>query len=302
MNRTNTAPMRPDDWVIGALGVWMGTPTDGWRRLGPYTYVTNDLAIDWVRPDRAANIYVAAGHGLWLASGDPDVRWRQLHDETLTEVTAVYQLPTADVIAAGTYGVARATTDDIGMPRWCSQTEDHVPDERFTNCLLIDETGPWLAGTEAGVLVSDDGGLHWRLSDLSASAVRSLLHREDHWLAGTDTQGLWRSEDGHQWTAIETPTRSVFSIAESSGRLILGGYDGIHVQSEEGWRRAGPRALIRCLAAREDVWLAGADPGGLWCSSDEGVSWQQTGSFVSVHAIYPAQVSGSSVSAQGRLT
>ena len=298
MDTANTTPLRPEDWLIGALGVWMGTPDGGWRRVGPYTYVTNDVVVDsptdTLRTDHAtADILVATGHGLWLANGDPTKRWIQLHDETLTEVAVVRPTADAGVIVAGCYGVARATPDDLGISRWQSNTEDHVPDERFTNDLLTQATGPWLAATEAGVLVSDDGGLQWSLTDLRDTAVRVLHRVEDGWLAGSDTRGLWHSVDGAHWRAVDAPTPGVFSIATEGDKLLLGGYDGIHIRDANSqWRHSGPRAMIGSMATGDGVWLAGADPGGLWVSTDEGGSWRHTGDFNSVRAIRAPAVSG----------
>lgn len=290
MEGSSTAPLRPEDWLIGALGVWMGSPEDGWRRLGPFTYVVNDLLVEaHAEPATEARLLVAGGHGLWQASGDPTQRWQQLHDETLTEVMAVRTTPEG-IVVAGSYGVATATPDDLGLPRWRSHTETHVPDERYTNTLNLGDGAVQLAGTEAGVLVSDDGGSTWRMSDLVDTAVRALHRMDDHWLAGSDTRGLWRSDDGLHWTSVETPTTAVFSIAAAGQQLLLGGYDGIHVRAADGsWRRVGPRILVRALATGGNdagsLWLAGGDPGGLWVSKDEGVSWGRSGQFESVRAI-----------------
>jgi len=270
----------------------MGTPAEGWRRLGPFTYVTNDVHVGWSE-DSTSRVLVAGGNGLWQTTGDPQHRWVQLHDETLTEVTAVRDTKDG-VVVAGTYGVSCATLDDLGVPRWQSQTEDRVPDERFTNTLQIGEDGLRLAGTEAGVLISEDDGSSWRLSDLRDTAVRALCRVGDRWMAGSDTRGLWASLDGLSWKSVPSPTTAVFSI-HAGRHLLLGGYDGVYVQQggSDSWRRVGPRALIRALGVDDSVpngvWLAGADPGGLWVSEDEGVSWQRTGDFGAVHCICPAR-------------
>ncbi len=288
MDPQDMAPLRPEEWLIGALGVWMGTPAQGWRRLGPFTYVTNGIHISWSN-EGTSRLLVAGGHGLWETTGDPHHRWVQLHDETLTEVMAVRDTQEG-VVAASSYGVCVASLDDLGLPRWRSQTEERVPDERFTNTLQIGEDGLRLVGTEAGVLVSEDDGQSWRLSDLQGSAVRALCRVGEGWLAGTDTRGLWASQDGLSWKQAPSPTTAVFSIYSGS-HLLLGGYDGIYAwqDGDSNWRRVGPRALIRALAVADGIWLAGADPGGLWVSEDEGVSWQRTGDFGAVNCICPAK-------------
>ena len=57
----------------------MGTAANGWRCLGPYTYVTNDIAVDtsagtFPTGNATPDILIATGHGLWQANGDPTRR------------------------------------------------------------------------------------------------------------------------------------------------------------------------------------------------------------------------------------
>ena len=216
----------------------------------------------------------------------PAGRWVQLHDETLTEVLDVTCNEVGAPVAAGTYGVSVATADELGLPRWRSVTESFSPDQRYTNVLRLASPDLWLAGTEAGVLVSTDGGEQWQVTGLSGSPVRCIERLDECWWAGTDDRGLWSSHDGHAWTPVASPSMAVFSVAAARNALLLGAYDGIYRRDAAGtWERSGPRALIRCLVVDGDTWTAGADPGGLWFSRDAGASWRRTGPFQRVAVI-----------------
>ena len=275
MVEMNIAPA-VQGWFVGEMGVWAGHPGGAWQRLGNYPFPVHGLC----RADE--NLLVGTGYGLWEAFADPARRWVQLHDETLTEVVAVAREASGAPVAAGSYGVAVSTADELGLPRWLSLTEHLSPNERYTNTLCL-APELWLAGTEAGVLVSSDGGVGWERTDLMGSPVRCIERIGDAWWAGTDDRGLWRSDDGLAWKRVDCPTAAVFSIAAADNWLLVGGYDGIYRRDvDDVWKRSGPRALFCCLVVDTDIWVAGADPGGLWYSQDEGRSWHRTGPFLRV--------------------
>ena len=284
MSITDTNPTK--QWLVGETGVWSGSPNGGWRRHGPYPFAVQSI----VRLD--PDLLVGTGHGLWHASQDADKRWVQLHDETLTEVMAVALDSDGSAIVGGSYGVSVCQEDELGLPRWRSLTETRSPDERYTNALCLDQDDLWLAGTEAGVLASNDRGANWQATDLRGSPVRCVVRGADSWLAGTDLTGLWQSYDGHAWNQIEAPFSAAFSVAMHGDLLLVGSFDGIWRRDQDGWARSGPRALIRCLAVSASTWAAGADPGGLWQSTDQGTSWQRTGPFQRVHALCAPELGG----------
>ncbi len=267
-------------WLVGEAGVYTGKPQDVWRRCGPYPFAVQSI----VRADEG--LVIGTGHGLWQVPADPAARWVQLHDELLTEVMAVARLADGSVVAAGAYGISVSSEDDMGLPRWRSLTETRTPDERHTNALCLDVDDVWLAGTETGVLISTNQGITWELSHLRGAPVRCIERLGDTWWAGTDTRGLWQSHDGHTWEHVDGPAASAFSVAVDGDDLLVGGFDGIWQRDAAGsWRRSGPRALIRCLVVSGQTRAAGADPGGLWISTDRCDSWQRTGPFLRVQAL-----------------
>ena len=71
---------------------------------------------------------------------------------------------------------------------------------------------------------------------------------------------------------------TVFALRESGGRILAGTMEGIVVGDGEGrWYRMGPRALMAAVGAHPEepsFWMAGAVPGGLWVTEDEGARWR----------------------------
>ena len=51
------------------------------------------------------------------------------------------------------------------------------------------------------------------------------------------------------------------------------------------WIFQGPKIRARAVAAHGDLWLAGANPGGLWWSTNQGQKWQKSGDFGSVRSL-----------------
>ena len=279
------------NWLVGTgAALYQGENGGSWEQVGGYSFrVTSILR----QKDR---VVVGVGSGLWEVDFEGGF-WKQLHDETLTEVLAVDALPgDPGVLAASAYGVATGKRDELGAVRWSFWSDELRVNERFSNAVLATEDGRWLVGTEAGVLVAEDGGRRWTRTSLMGGPVRGLCRALGSFWAGTDERGIWRSEDGLRWERAGRglDEGTVFALTESAGRIIAGSLDGVLVGDGEGrWHRVGPQMLMAAVAAHpveEDVWMAGGDPGGLWITEDGGKKWQQTGGITTrVEAILAPQ-------------
>ena len=289
------------NWIIGSKGVYHGTIGGSWTRIGAQEYGISSLIREpdrlvagaswgsglWEWPNGAGQAVQAGQIGQSDEAGQPDQaaqitrsdrpdqadRWKQLHDETLTEVMAIASIAgTPGVVAGSPYGIATGRLDDLGAVRWTHHSDTLRVNERFTNAILVhpDKPTAWLIGSEGGVLVAVDSGASWLRTSLSGTAVRALAYIHDHFWAGTDDRGIWRSEDGLCWdSAGHTPD---VAIGDGSGH----------------WVRTGPRhlcAAVRCHPGSMSTWLAGATPGGLWYTEDGGHAWHQIPGFVNVRAI-----------------
>ncbi|MDD9999186.1 MAG: hypothetical protein OXQ89_15725 [Rhodospirillaceae bacterium] len=287
-----------DHWLIGSKGVYHGTIGGSWTRIGAQEYGISSLIRE---PDRLV-AGASWGSGLWEWPNDADQadqtdqvgRWKQLHDETLTEIMAIAAIEgSPGVIAGSPYGIATGRYDDLGAVRWTHHSDALRVNERFTNAILVHPEEPtmWLIGTEGGVLIADDSGAAWRRTSISGTAVRALACIHGQFWAGTDDRGIWCSKDGERWdsTGHTADGGAVFELMRAGDDIVAATEHGVAIGDGSGhWVRTGPRhlcAAVRCHPGSTSTWLAGATPGGLWYTEDGGHAWQQIPSFVNVRAI-----------------
>ena len=271
-------------WLIGADGLYRGGLGE-WRRLGEARFLVNALSGD------SAAVVAATNGGLWQI--DPESgSWRQLHDETLTEVQCV--IGTADGLVAGSpYGVAIAATDDLDALRWTCLTERLEIPARYTYSVLIirDRAQVWLAGTEGGVLISEDAGGTWRWTGLTGRPVYCLLELAGQLVAGTGGGSVYASSDGEDWVSQPIPQAdaTIFSLAARGAELLAGSASGVWVRGmDASWVRRSPRLQVTAVAVSQHddrTWLAGASPGGLWSTQDAGETWRQEAIAADVRAV-----------------
>ncbi len=296
-----------DHWLIGSKGVYHGTIGGSWTRIGAQEYGISSL----IREQDRLVAGASWGSGLWEWPNDADQadqtdqsgrtdqpdqtdRWKQLHDETLTEIMTIASIGGSPGVVAGSpYGIATGRYDELGAVRWTHHSDALRVNERFTNAILVhpDESATWLIGTEGGVLIADDSGAAWRRTSISGTAVRALACIHGQFWAGTDDQGIWRSEDGERWDSAghTTDGGAVFELILAGDDIVAATEHGVAIGDGSGhWVRNGPRhlcAAIRCHPGSTSTWLAGATPGGLWFTEDGGQAWRQIPGFVNVRAI-----------------
>ena len=271
-------------WLVGSgRGLFRSADGVAWEPVGSYAFRITSIARDGGR------VCVSEGFGAWEVRG-PD-RWAQLHDETLTEVLGIAPIPgDPGIVAASAYGVAVGARDDLGAVRWSFRSDGLAVNERFSNTVAVDpeDRSRWLVGTEAGLLVAEQDGTRWAYSNLMGAPVRAIRRALGAWWAGTDGRGIWRSPDGLSWRKAGDglDDGTVFALAETGGRLLAGTLNGVVIGDGKGyWRDTGPRALIAAVDAhpdQADLWVAGAEPGGLWTTRDGGKTWRQTPGLPSV--------------------
>lgn len=288
--------------LIGSTGLFCATP-QGYTRIGAAAFGVNTIR----RTD--AGLLLGAEGGLWQipAGTDQLIQW---HDETLTQVMDMAVLPAAwstvppaatatpdtriSLVVATAYGVTTNRFDELGAPRWQRHAAGLSPNRRFTNSLVVDAARPacWLAATEDGVLRTEDAGITWCTTSMSGLPVRVLRGDDGEYWAGADA-GVWRSSDGVTWIRAgqgleHTP---VFALARIADGWLAGTGCGVARGDGTGlWSFTGAPLRVVAVAANRDRWWAGASPGGLWQSMDQGETWQRTGDFVRVFTIESPEV------------
>lgn len=285
------------DWLVGATGLHHSSDGEVWAPAGGEGYPVKDI----IRVRDA--LLCSTLWGAWHVAAQSR-RWRQLHDETLTEVLGIALNPAATpadgpgLVAVSPYGLAMSRAGEHGATRWNHHDSGQVLDERFSSAVLAHPTAPgqWIIGTEAGVLIFDGaetgaGTGTWLRTNLAGLPCRALIQARDMLWAATDGGGVWCSVDGSNWATAGTglETASVFSLATAQGQLLAGTLHGIcSGDGESPWHRSGPSLLVSAVAAHPEadgLWLAGATPGGLWRTEDAGRRWCQVGDFDTVHRI-----------------
>lgn len=276
------------EWQVGASGLFVGSPGKGWKPVGAYAYPVNGIA--QIEQGRV----LGTETGCWCVPTGGG-RWVQWHDETLTSVLGLAVAPVGvGIVAASAYGIATAQADASGMPRWIWHSDELGVNARYSNAILADPADAlrWLVGTEAGVLVREHAEGRWVYTSLMDRPVRALCCAAGAFWAGTDGGGIWRSVDGVTWQRAGTglDDATVYALAWTGDRLLAGLEGGLAVGDGAGcWTPLGPKLRVRTVGAGADVWLAGANPGGLWFSDDAGRKWRKTGEFVSVRTVAPQE-------------
>lgn len=284
-------------WIVGSDGIFRGgaDKADGaWTRLGRFEYGINCL------------IRYGSGFAAGCANGiyevDPATgAWKQMHDETVTEVLAAAATGgDAGIVVACPLGVATARRrrggPSDGTLAWDFRSMGLPLNERYGNALAPDPRTPgrFLSGSEAGVLSYTDGGARVERTGLSGFPVRALLYSGGGFWAGTDEHGVWRSGDGLTWRRAGrgADDATVFALAPCGDgkdlRFLCGAMDGLYVGDGEGrWERTGPSLSVTAVAADRaaETWAIGGSPGGLWFSADRGARWRQSGPFGNVGAL-----------------
>jgi len=141
-----------------------------------------------------------------------------------------------------------------------------------------------------GVLRTTDGGVTWRLTtgwevtevqDVAVDALRP----DEVYLASA--YGVWVSKDnGDTWQEYNDGlrrkyTQSIETDSNTPSRVLAATETGIFESTggAGGWHRVGPAGLnamdIQQSTLEPDVWLVGAQGGGLWLSRDDGATWRK---------------------------
>jgi hypothetical protein len=262
-----------DNWFLGTgRGIYQSLDGWDWTRVSAYDYGITALVAD------DQGIFAACGSGLWrVLPGNP--MWVQLHDETLTEVMDIARVPgDVGVVAASAYGVATGYHTEDGVVRWRWHLDGLPVNARFTNAIVVDTPVRWVIGTEAGVLVTEDGGDGWQWTNLTGVAVRALYFEKGCWWAGADN-GIWMSDDGMSWQRAGKGLLdvAVFDVAVGEDFVVLGTEDGVwRGDGDLGWEKVGLHGQVRAVGVHlkeRNLWVAGCVPGGAWVTKDAGNGW-----------------------------
>lgn len=237
-------PGAPDLLYAGARsGVWLSRDAGlGWIHLtAPYPEIHHVSSL-LVHPERPGTLIA----GTWrraYRSDDGGLTWRGAFTgmELDSEVFQLRSVPGRERdLWASTCGWVYLSSD-LGE-RW-TRFKDGLP-ERRTPAFAVLEDGRLLAGTIAGLYVSEDAGRSWELRTDPELSVRAIVHdprRPERIVLGTEGAGVWLSTDGG--LRFEPSSRGmtnvrVEAVAALPGEAPSGNGAGGEVLAEV--RHAGP--------------------------------------------------------------
>lgn len=278
-------PGRPGRMYAGTLGGVYGTEDGGlsWKQL------TTDLA----EVQKVTSLWVDAAQpdtviaGTWrraYKSDDAGKSWYGVFEGMVldSEVFSLTSVPgKPGEIWASTCGWVYQTKDNGG--KWERFKEGFQ--ERRTTSFAALPSGRLLAGTVAGLHVSDDGGKTWRRVGDPGIAVNSISWhpaRPERVIFGTEGAGAWISEDGgssiRPAAAGMINTRiSTFGVVGDEilvGVSHAGPFSGLY-SSRDGGKTFGNFQLLPTMLdlAQYQGRLFGATEQGLFERRGEGWHW-----------------------------
>lgn len=192
-------PGRPGHMYAGTLGGVYGTEDGGlsWKQLTGALAEVQKVTSLWVDADQPDTVIA----GTWrqaYRSNDGGKTWSGVFDGMVldSEVFSLTSVPgKPGEIWASTCGWVYQTKDRGG--KWERFKEGFQ--ERRTTSFAALPSGRLLAGTVAGLHISDDGGKTWRRVGDPGIAVNSIAWhpaRPERVILGTEGAGAWISEDG----------------------------------------------------------------------------------------------------------
>ncbi len=282
------------EYVVGAKlppsGLFRRVAAGEWRHTGfnvPFLFALNFDA------RAAGTVYLGAGNGLIRVSAKGE-KWTILTGSDVTELrdVAVDRKNPGTIYFAHTAGV-RVTHD--GGASFGELANGRR--RRYTECVQVDAAHPGVlvAGTESGIIRSEDGGKSWRLAGAAGFQVLRIEQSPQEacwWLAATQQGGLFASHDCGRTFENQGRLgvdRNLYDIAfdpTTRRRVAVAGYGfGVAVSMDGGttWqmRNAGlPRADATSIvfdplqAGR--IYAAIPDE-AIYVSEDAGLSWVKDG-------------------------
>lgn len=292
-HRLYVCGMESKGYVVGAKlppsGLFLYQPP-AWRQLG-FNHPNIATVTYNIRDPRI--LYIAAGNGC-IRSADSGKTWRILTSWQMTEIqdVALDSLNPTQILIALPDGIGYSDDDgrswthrDNGLPRKFVQTikADRTRDRRF------------LAGTETGIYVSEDSGLHWLPTGANGAMITALTQspaQPSLWMATSQRGGLFLSTDNaRSFTKAENiPGQyALYNVAlhphDPNIAAVCGWHLGIRVSQDQGktWLDRTPGL------PSNHIWRVAFDPGHkqrLWASvheeavfytDDLGLNWTRAG-------------------------
>ena len=149
------------------------------------------------------------------------------------------------------------------------------------NALTVSGTNIFAGTSAGGIYISIDDGDSWNAvnNGLTEQLVRAVAVSSNNIFAGTKSGVFKSTNNGNSWSAVDSglTTKYVFALTVSDTNVFAGTYGGgVFISTNEGitWAATAlANANINCLASTDSDLFAGRGLQGVYVSTDEGKSW-----------------------------
>lgn len=156
------------------------------------------------------------------------------------------------------------------------------------------------AATTTGIWLSTNNGANWSQTAWHTS-VYAIAVSGNNLLMGTGGQGIFRSTDnGASWVQVAMSNRAVRCLVASGNNVFAGTIDGYGIwyswDNGEHWSISGGYpGTVYSLAVSGNNVFAGSQNGGVYRSTNNGLSFTQSGLNYYNQWIYSVAVNGNNV-------
>jgi hypothetical protein len=167
-------------------------------------------------------------------------------------------------------------------------------------CLAVSGTNLFAGTNGEGVFRSTDNGNSWTVSGLTNRSVYALAVLDNNLFAGTLDGVFLSTDNGTSWTRVGyeytgLKYTSVRAFAISGTNIFAGtGGGGVFLSTNSGlsWAPAGlTHVNVRSLAVNGTNIFAGTNGSGVFCSTDSGKSWTEASTGLTFTYVYCLAVS-----------
>ncbi len=280
------------DLFAGSIGIWRSTDDgDTWNRVPLDNYYIYTIAVDSLN-----NIYAGTyGSGVFRST-DNGTTWDQVNSGLNDSYIVSIAINTSGIVFAGTRGGGIYRTTNQGA-NWMAINNGLTI--LFVSALATHPQGFVFAGgfDGAGVFRTTDSGVQWNQANvgLRNTEVDALVATPSGTVFAGIYGGVFRTSNrGENWVQVNAGLTDVWIhslAANSAEHLFAGSHDhGVFLSTDWGktWVARGlsvQRIFGLAVDKYDDIYAATEFQfgGGVFKSSDNGITWSQLYTDVSGH-------------------
>jgi photosystem II stability/assembly factor-like uncharacterized protein len=202
-------------------------------------------------------------------------------------------------IYAGTFDGEVYVSNDDAM-HWVKKSSG-FPDGIYISCLAACDDNIFAGTSSCGIYATANKGALWTHSSKglgNPADVISMAVKGEHIIAGTSLSGIYTSENnGADWT-LSNLAHGIYTLVENEDTIYAGTTNGLYCSADEGltWDQTGlPGVWITAIAIIDHMIFVGTENGVL-VTEDNGLSWTEANTGIPDHThIYCLAVKGTSI-------